>query len=121
MIRILLVEDEQSIREPFAELLREYDYMVVTANNGLTAAQYLEIIPIDLVITDSDMPLCDAIELTRRIRRASAALPVIAISGEWQNEKPMMEAGANAFLLKPVEIEVLIGMIEELTKKGVAA
>jgi CheY-like chemotaxis protein len=120
------VDDSDLIRKTFAELLMRSGYsMVSSMTSGPEAVHVIKVgtvdSPIDILVTDCEMPVMDGLELIREVRSFNADLPIIGMSGSWENQKPMMDAGASAFLLKPLNLGILIGCIERLTRKGVTA
>ena len=78
---VLLVEDDDSVREAVSMMLQRAGYAVTTAENGLIAAGMLEGWQPNLVITDIFMPDGDGIETLNLVKRRWPSTPVIAISG----------------------------------------
>ncbi len=79
--RILIVDDEESIRRMVRVILGEDQYSFIEASNGLEAQARLEKDPADLILTDVIMPDCDGIELVMAIRRKLPGIKVIVMSG----------------------------------------
>lgn len=113
MREILLVEDDDDIRELFAELLREAGYKVFEAENGLVALEYLEQSDAPcLVLLDIMLPVMTGPELLRALhqRNRLASLAVVALSaGGSASDVPE----ANKFLRKPVDPEQLLRVVRE--------
>lgn len=109
---ILLVDDEKSIRETAKILLSNYNYKVLTANNGIEAiALYVEHkAEISLVFIDMTMPDMDGLTTIRTLHRINPHLKVIASSGLPSNETiaEMSSLGVKAFLSKPYTIPELL-------------
>jgi PAS domain S-box-containing protein len=113
--RILLVEDEQTLREHLARALSD-EYIVDTAGNGHEALRaVLNDVP-ELVVTDIVMPVLDGIELLKALRstRRTKMIPVLLISGRAIDEQRIagFNEGADAFLAKPYterELRACIG------------
>jgi len=116
-IRVLLVEDDPGLREVLAGVFASAGMEVVQAADGVEALGELEgeSPAIDVVISDRRMPRLDGLELLRRIkhRRELALLPVIllTVAAEPRQVVEGIEAGAYAYVAKPVDAEVLISMI----------
>jgi DNA-binding response OmpR family regulator len=115
-MNILLVEDDPAIREPLAEMLRMNYYVVYEANCGVEALLYGSHKDFGdpgycMVITDCEMPVMGGIELINQIRVSDLRIPIIAMSGNQDNMKRMMDAGANVFLLKPINFTDLLACI----------
>ena len=114
-LRLLLAEDEPSLRQLLAELLHA-DYELLLAPDGERA---WEIVvgerPPDLVLSDVEMPGVDGIELTRRLRALArtATVPILLISAN--NRLPILleglEVGADDFLLKPFRPQELLARL----------
>jgi DNA-binding NtrC family response regulator len=116
MACILVVEDEVLIRFTLAVWLRAEDHSVVEAVSADEAAFVLAspLVEVDAVISDVQMPgSMNGLELARRIRKKSPALPVILVSGHML-EGEAREAGAALFLRKPYDLGRLSQHITEL-------
>ena len=80
MTRILIVDDDRTQAEEFADLLRKAGCDVTLAGDGREASDLLRLELPDVVLTDLDMPVIDGLELVRAIRRDYPALPVILMT-----------------------------------------
>lgn len=98
--RLLVVDDEISIREVTSAMLAEQGYEVLTAEDGQQALELLPQFRPDLVITDLRMPRLSGFELLEIMRERFPGLPVIAVSGEFSNDELPPNIAANAFLQK---------------------
>ena len=104
--RVLVVDDEASIRDLLSKTLALAEYDVDLAPDGRTALERLRIIPYDLLITDLKMPGVDGLTVIREARRLKADLPVIIITG-YSNEASAIEAvnlGVSGYLTKPFRV-----------------
>ena len=104
--RVLVVDDEASIRDLLAKTLALAEYDVDLAPDGRTALERLRIIPYDLLITDLKMPGVDGLTVIREARRLKADLPVIIITG-FSTEASAIEAvnlGVSGYLTKPFRV-----------------
>ena len=104
--RVLVVDDEASIRDLLAKTLALAEYDVDLAPDGRTALDRLRIIPYDLLITDLKMPGVDGLSVIREARRLKADLPVIIITG-FSTEASAIEAvnlGVSGYLTKPFRV-----------------
>ena len=77
---VLVVEDEQAVREVVADLLKDEGYTVRQASDGLQAIDEMEVDDVDLVLSDVRMPRLDGPSLARRLRRHGYAVPVVLMS-----------------------------------------
>ena len=119
---ILLVEDNELNREIAQEILREYGFLVDTAENGAVAVEKVSTAApgsYDLVLMDVQMPIMDGYTATRKIRAlddpARAKLPILAMTANAFDEdrRNALESGMNGFLSKPIVIDDLV---QELRK-----
>ena len=104
--RILVVDDESSMRELLSKTLALAEYDVDTAPDGRSALERLRLYPYDLLIADLKMPGIDGLHVIREARRMKAALPVIIITG-YSTESAAIEAvnlGVSAYLTKPFRL-----------------
>ncbi len=110
---VLLVEDNEDLRETLAESLRADGYAVATASDGAKALAMLTAgTPPAVLVTDLMMPIMTGWELVTRLRRDErfGALPIIAITAAGAATVP----GCNALLRKPLRIDELAGTIGRL-------
>jgi len=104
--RILVVDDEATIRELLAKTLALADYDVDLAPDGRTALDRMRLIPYDLLITDLRMPDVDGLTVIREARRLKADIPVIIETG-YSTEASAVEAinlGVQGYLTKPFRV-----------------
>jgi len=104
--RVLVVDDEATIRDLLSKTLALAEYDVDLAPDGRTALERLRMIPYDLLITDLKMPGVDGLTVIREARRLKADLPVIIITG-YSNEASAIEAvnlGVSGYLTKPFRV-----------------
>ncbi len=116
--RVLLVDDDMRNLLALTPLLEQWKLDVMAAGDGVEALETLQTAgAFDLVILDIMMPDMDGYELTRRLRQDPrfTALPVIALTARAGKEEQQaaLEAGANAFLVKPVEPAELKAMLDK--------
>ena len=104
--RILVVDDEASIRDLLSKTLALADYDVDLAPDGRTAIDRLRIAPYDLLITDLKMPGIDGLTVIREGRRLRPDIPVVIITG-YSSEASAIEAvnlGVSGYLTKPFRV-----------------
>jgi CheY-like chemotaxis protein len=114
---ILLVEDEEDIREPLSALLDMHGFDVKCASNGKEGLEMARAGGIDLVLSDLNMPVMDGLEMLKAIKAELPGLKVVmqtARAYEHELAARMLEAGAEAVLQKPVDMAYLQGMIAKL-------
>ncbi|HEV2826741.1 MAG TPA: response regulator [Pyrinomonadaceae bacterium] len=108
MPKILIVDDDDAIRDTLYELLSE-EYVCQTAETAEKAVARLEADIYDVVLTDISMPGLSGLELLGHIRQKFSDTPVIIISGigDQEHAQGLIKLGAFDFLLKPFKLEVV--------------
>lgn len=119
MHKILVIEDDPTVRLVFSQFLANADYAVLVAENGKVGMAMMEKHRPDLIVTDILMPTMDGLEILMEIRKRQDATPVIAISGGMRNLpisflKQARLLGASHVFEKPVPLDVLLDAIREL-------
>jgi DNA-binding NtrC family response regulator len=116
MPRVLVVDDDETIRDTLYELLSE-EYLCQTAETAEKAFARLEADTYDVVLTDISMPGLSGLELLGQVRQRFPDTPVIIISGigDQEHAQGLIKLGAFDFLLKPFKLEV----VEKSVKRAV--
>ena len=117
--RILVVEDDQSLRIVIRMVLEQARYEVLEARHGIAALELMESEIPDAVIADLRMPLMNGVELIGRLRSnpATAAVPIVLLSGLLPD--PEVTKLANAVVAKPFEPADLLAAVRgSLNSKG---
>ena len=116
--RILVVEDDNSIRELLVELLQSEGYEVAAAVNGLEGIKYLQTNgnP-DLILIDLMMPIMDGYTFrTEQMKNTEwSKVPVVVMSAEANAKEKMKNFGITAFLSKPVELDTILKTVERFS------
>jgi DNA-binding NtrC family response regulator len=112
--RILLVDDEDSIRETMSSLLKYKGFDIVEARDGLEAFELFKGESFDLIISDIRMPKCDGFELLKMVKKSNPNFPFFIITGCCEmSEADLIKNGASRVLLKPFLSKMLFDTIEE--------
>ncbi len=120
MTTILLVEDEVLLREGVQEMLETHDYKVIGAGDGIEALDWLEQVPVSLIITDLVMPKMDGAEFVRMARVKYPFIPIIVISGSPGSVMRRLGIddirlpGSSASILKPFKSKELLEAVQKL-------
>lgn len=113
---VLILDDEEAIRDLFGVALESVGYETVQCANGREALKQLQLRPVDLVITDLVMPDQEGLEFITTVRQQFADLKILAISGyaggQFLNMARML--GANDTLSKPVNLDVLFAKVKSM-------
>jgi signal transduction histidine kinase len=113
--RVLVVDDNEDAAELLAEQLALTGNVTRTANDGPSALRILAEFPADVAVLDIGLPVMDGYELARRIRETrGAAMRLVAVTGYGQesDRSRSREAGFDAHLVKPVDMEELMRAVE---------
>jgi two-component system chemotaxis response regulator CheY len=113
--RIMVVDDSATILQVLSFTLEDAGFEVSEAANGQDALEKLSEGPLDMLITDLNMPKLDGIELIREVRKIPEYrfMPILMLTTESQETKKQLgkEAGASAWLVKPFKPEQLLSVI----------
>jgi len=114
--RVLVVEDDETLREALCDTILYGGYGVVSASNGIDALTILETDVVDLIVSDVQMDGMDGHELLREVKSLRPELPFVLVTAHGSIEKAVeaMREGATDYLLKPFEAEVLLEMVSRL-------
>lgn len=122
MWRVLLVEDQQIVRQGLKVILEQDENITVSheAGNGLEAVQILEKHMVDFIMMDVRMPIMNGIEATRKIKKQWPDIKILILT-TFNDDEYALEAlkeGANGFLLKTAESDKLIDAVHSCMKGG---
>ena len=117
--RILIVEDEESLRSFLGDRLRSEGYSVEFGTNGKEGFERATSRAFDLIILDIMLPQMDGFELCRRIREAGMATPTLILTARGQLEDKLkgLKIGADDYVTKPFEVRELLARIEALLRR----
>jgi len=116
---ILVVDDDDRIRELVKQYLLENKYLVTTAKDAIDAKNKMEIIKFDLIVLDIMMPKKSGLELTSEIKKETDLLPIILLTAKGETSERVMglEFGADDYLSKPFEPKELLLRIKNILNK----
>lgn len=107
---ILIIDDDKSVRELLHGFLKLGGFKTHSVDNGIAALSIIKKRHFDIIITDYSMPLMNGIELVKKIRPDYPDCLIVGISGNC-NANDFLQAGANAFLPKPLDIQELLSIV----------
>jgi diguanylate cyclase (GGDEF)-like protein len=121
-MRILLVEDDESLAEILRDTLVAQQYIVDVAHDGAIGWDSVESVQYDLIVLDVVLPKLDGITFCRRLRaKGSQALVLLLTAKETLNDKIMgLDAGADDYLVKPMPMPELVARIKALLRRRMA-
>jgi two-component system response regulator PilR (NtrC family) len=117
--RILVVDDEPSLRDLLSIMLRKEGHEVVTAESRAAASEQLSRAPVSMVITDLKLPDGDGIEVLRHVKAASPETVVIVVTayGSAQTAVAALKLGAYDYLIKPFDVDELKIVVRNALEK----
>lgn len=119
-MRVLIVEDEQSLRESLRTSLVDAGFTVDVAADGeeglFAALEY----PLDVAIVDLGLPKLPGLELIRRTRTAKKTFPILVLTARdrWQDKVEGLQAGADDYVSKPFHTEELLARLQALLRRA---
>jgi two-component system, OmpR family, response regulator len=119
-MRILVAEDDSSLRRQLAEALVAAGYVVDTAPDGEEAEFLGETEPFDAIVLDLGLPKTDGLSVLKRWRAAGQSTPVLILTarGTWQERVAGIDAGADDYLVKPFRMEELLARLRALLRRA---
>lgn len=117
--RVLLVDDELDFRNMVALGLESEGFVVLTAADGEDALERLDEAPVDVLVSDVNMPGLDGFALCRRIRESDSELPIILLTTRDSeiDEALGLDLGADDYVTKPVSNRVLAARVRALLRR----
>ena len=118
IFHILVVDDDDRIRELTKQYLEENNFLVTSAKDALDARKKLEIVKFDILILDIMMPVESGLSLTKEVKkRGSTPIILLTAKGETQDRIKGLELGADDYLGKPFEPKELLLRIKNILYK----
>ncbi|MEL6814529.1 MAG: response regulator transcription factor [Cyanobacteria bacterium J06598_3] len=119
-MRILLVEDDTRLAETLAEALNDQRYVVDIAADGETGWHQVRVLEYDLMLLDVMLPELDGISLCARLRSHGYTLPILMLTAcdTVHNEVTGLDAGADDYVVKPIDLQKLFARIRALLRRG---
>jgi two-component system OmpR family response regulator len=119
-MRILIIEDEITLNRTLQEGLSDFGYQVDSAENYKDAEYFIDIRNYDLVLTDWMLPDGDGLELCKLVKNRSSRTAVVIISArdDKESEIEALKAGADDYIKKPFDFDILLARIEARLRFG---
>lgn len=120
MFRILVVEDDVSLKNLFCRTLQRNNYQTFGADRAETALEILDREYIDLIVTDIMMPGMDGFEFIRQLRESPIDLPILIITAksDIMDKQTGFFAGADDYMVKPIDINELVLRVNALLRRA---
>jgi two-component system, OmpR family, response regulator MprA len=119
-MHILVVDDDQAVRDSLARSLRYSGYEVTTANDGVDALARLSSLRPDAVVMDVMMPRLDGLETTRSLRASGNDVPILVLTARDAvgDRVDGLDAGADDYMAKPFSFDELQARLRALTRRA---
>lgn len=117
-MKILLAEDDSSLRHVLTTLLQRNHYTVEAVSDGQAALEYLCFDHYDAAILDVMMPQMDGFEVVQRVRREGCSVPILLLTARSDVEDKVkgLDLGANDYLAKPFDVRELLARLRAITR-----
>ncbi len=122
-MRILLVEDDEFLGQVLGEFLTDYRHIVDVTTDGEAAWDQIRTFEYDLILLDVMLPKLDGIHLCQRLRSHNYTVPILMITGcDSSSDKVTgLDAGADDYMVKPLDLPELLARIRALMRRGWAS
>ena len=119
-MRILVVEDEPTLRDQLVQAIAAAGHTVEAASDGAQAHYLGEVEDFDAVVLDLGLPVLDGLSVLRRWRAAGRNMPVLILTARaaWHEKVAGMDAGADDYLAKPFDIQELEARLRSLLRRA---
>lgn len=119
-MRLLIIEDEDTLRNELAARLRKEGFAVDSAPDGKEGLYLGMEFDYDAAIVDLGLPLLPGMDVIRRLRDGGKEYPILILTarGRWQDKVEGLEAGADDYLAKPFHVEELLARIKALLRRS---
>lgn len=119
MFKILVVEDDNSLKRLFCKTLEKNNFITFPAENAAEALDILDEESIDLIITDIMMPGMDGFAFIRQLRDANIDLPVLIITAksDIMDKQIGFQSGADDYMVKPIDIHEMVLRVNALLRR----
>jgi len=119
-MRLLLVEDDQSLNRSLAVQFEGAGYKVDRAEDGREGLYYAQEYPIDLAVIDLGLPGLSGVELIRSLRAEGKDYPILVLTARdrWQDKVEALKIGADDYVVKPFHVEELLARVDALLRRA---
>lgn len=119
-MRLLVVEDENLLRQQLEQGLAKEGYVVDAAADGKSGLYFATEFDYDAAIVDLGLPEIDGISLIGQIRSANKTFPILILTarGDWQDKVAGLDAGADDYVVKPFQLEEIVARLNALLRRA---
>lgn len=120
MINILVAEDDKNLQKLIGAVLKQQGYNVLMANDGIQALEILDMVHIDLIISDIMMPNMDGYQLTDLLRKSNYNLPILMVTAKetLDDKKKGFIVGTDDYMVKPIDIDEMVLRVAALLRRS---
>jgi len=119
-MRLLVIEDDATLRETLAQTLGDSGFAVEQAADGKEGLYFAQEYPIDLAIVDLGLPEISGLEIIRQVRAAGKTYPILILTARdrWQDKVDGLSAGADDYVVKPFHFEEVSARVNALLRRS---
>ena len=119
-MRLLIIEDDDTLRESLAQQLGDAGYAVEQAADGREGLYFALEYPVDLAIIDLGLPEVSGLEIIRKAREQGKAYPILILTARdrWQDKVDGLSAGADDYVVKPFHFEEVGARVHALLRRS---
>ena len=119
-MRLLVIEDDETLRETLAQKLADAGFAVEQAADGEEGLYFAQEYPIDLAIIDLGLPEISGLEIIRRIRAEGKTYPILILTARdrWEDKVDGLSAGADDYVVKPFHFEEISARVNALLRRS---
>jgi two-component system response regulator PhoP len=119
-MRLLVIEDDESLRESLCRQLSEQGFGIERAGDGREGLYFALEYPVDLAIVDLGLPEISGLELIRQVREKGKTWPILVLTARdrWQDKVDGLAAGADDYVVKPFHFEEVLARVNALLRRS---
>ena len=119
-MRLLVIEDDATLRESLARQLAEAGFAIEQAADGKEGLYYAEEYPIDLAIIDLGLPEISGLDIIKKVREEGKAYPILILTARdrWEDKVDGLSAGADDYVVKPFHFEEVSARVNALLRRS---
>lgn len=119
-MRLLIIEDDDTLRQTLAAQLEEAGFAVEQAADGKEGLYFATEYPVDLAIVDLGLPQMSGLDLIRETRKNGKSYPILILTARdrWQDKVDGLDAGADDYVVKPFQFEEIIARVNALLRRS---
>jgi len=120
MTRLLLIEDEDKLREQLVEILVRHGYKVEACADGREGLHIARKYQYDIGVIDLGLPRLSGLDIVRKVREEGREYPILILTarGDWTDKVDGLSAGADDYLVKPFHVQEFLARLEALTRRA---